>query len=325
MEAKKFGVAAGIGGALFCIFALVFVPSHHVFGLIASIVVGMAGGYLSYEFRDVLRAIPIALRLAWKGTEYVGRGALNFVLRILVSIKDHFAEPHPLFFQSLVLGAMIFIPFQIWLMPVDAAHPVLAITMSALFLAEAAFFGGIIIGAIAALGAQSAERKYWLLGEGLTGDAWQSALRRVEKLKSLGLTEAPLTHANLFRWQVKGMLVIIRFLSWTVWKYLAIGVAVGLAYVAISVFRASRFLPGFIIELLRLIHSQKRLVCAIYGTTGGIVNYYSFVSVSHTFAEKAMLVLCGGIFGAALGTAGREFVAKRVFRIPATEDRHNDE
>ena len=56
METKKIAVACFIGGVLCCAVALMFAPVYWWFGLIA----GMAGGYISYEFRKVLVAIPIA-------------------------------------------------------------------------------------------------------------------------------------------------------------------------------------------------------------------------------------------------------------------------
>jgi len=62
VETKKIAIACFVGGVLFCVAALLFSPTYWWLGLIA----GFAGGYISYEFRDVLKAIPVALQAAKK-------------------------------------------------------------------------------------------------------------------------------------------------------------------------------------------------------------------------------------------------------------------
>ncbi|MEK7089596.1 MAG: hypothetical protein AAB920_02140, partial [Patescibacteria group bacterium] len=56
METKKIALACFVGGALCATVALLVAPLYWWLGLI----VGFAGGYVAYEFREVLKAIPIA-------------------------------------------------------------------------------------------------------------------------------------------------------------------------------------------------------------------------------------------------------------------------
>lgn len=56
MERWKIAVACFIGGVLLGAVAFLLAPAYSWFGLLA----GIAGGYLSYEFREVLHAIPRA-------------------------------------------------------------------------------------------------------------------------------------------------------------------------------------------------------------------------------------------------------------------------
>jgi hypothetical protein len=315
MEARKFGFAAGIGGVLFCIFAIVFVPGHHTFGLIASIIAGMAGGYLSYEFRDVLRAIPTAWGAAWKGSRYVGRGLFTFFRNQLADIREYFSRPHPLLFQPLLVGTLLLSPVEIYFGRV--ADGPIWITLAFLYLVFGTFGAAVmVVMPLAFIGARFAEKKYWRPMDGQYGQGsysdWLAAKQKA------GLTEASITHANLFRWQVKGFGLVMKFLCWTMWKYIAIGTFFAVKYLALGIAMLI-FLPFlFVWKLIKLIHSTKRSVCAIYGTIGGVVSYLSFVAVANTLAEKTMLVLCGGIFGAALGIAGREVVAKRLLHMTAT-------
>jgi hypothetical protein len=59
METRKIAVSCFIGGVLCGAVAMLFAPAYWWLGLIA----GFAGGYISYEFKAVVQAIPEALEL----------------------------------------------------------------------------------------------------------------------------------------------------------------------------------------------------------------------------------------------------------------------
>ena len=59
-ETKKIGLACFIGGFLGSLVALLVAPTFWWLGLVA----GFATGYVSHEFRSVLRAIPTAWEVA---------------------------------------------------------------------------------------------------------------------------------------------------------------------------------------------------------------------------------------------------------------------
>ncbi|HEY0010591.1 MAG TPA: hypothetical protein VGB97_01600, partial [Candidatus Paceibacterota bacterium] len=76
--------ASGIGGALCAIVALAVSP--HLWWL--GILVGFAGGYVAFEFRDVLRAIPVA----FKASD--------------AAIGKFFSKRHPVLYPSLAVGVV---------------------------------------------------------------------------------------------------------------------------------------------------------------------------------------------------------------------------
>lgn len=71
----------------------------------------------------------------------------------------------------------------------------------------------------------------------------------------------------------------------------------------------------FLVHLFRIIHSQKRILCAVDGTLGGILICLWLASPSNTLFEKALLLVFGGLLGAVLGVANWEIVSKRILHV----------
>ena len=105
------------------------------------------------------------------------------------------------------------------------------------------------------------------------------------------------------------MLSIAKVFVWTIWKWLAIGAWISL-----------EFIGRFVRQLVRLIHSKKRVLCAVDGTLGGIVSYVWLSGFAGMAAERVLVVVFGGIIGAALGILNWELVSKRVYRIGVPTD-----
>lgn len=313
METKKIAVACFIGGALCCAVALIFTPTYWWFGLIA----GFAGGYISYEFREVRRAVPVAALRAAQEVRRVVPIALRAAQKsgtagwkdVIVKAKAWFSKPHPFFYPAAVITA----PFYLWVVyhyvvPEFVEGGVVGtflfvIMFSALILAfvEATWVILAPFALLAFIGAR-AERCYWwpfLL------PAYEAQIEEdVRDLEERGFRREPMTYLNALRWTVKGFCLTVMFFAWTLWKYLAIDVCEILC-----------FFGWFAWHLFKLIHSKKRVLCAIDGTLGGAVSYIWLASASMSFAEQAVFVVFGGLLGAAFGAANWEIVSKRILRV----------
>ena len=297
METRKIAVACFIGGALCCAVALMFAPVYWWFGLIA----GMAGGYVSYEFREVRKAIPIALRAA-------GRGSASAWDGLIASVKAWLSRPHPFFYPSTIVALPLWVRFigPTWVSEVLSGK--MPIAMTILFVGYGYAFLVImlfgLISILAMIGARVSERCYWvptMVASGSNQQKWSARMR--EK----GYREVPATYAHVLRWSVKGFGLTLKFFTWTLCKYLAIGMWATLC-----------FLGRFAWHLFKLIHSEKRVLCAIDGTLGGAASYIWFASSAMSFPEQTVFVIFGGLLGAAFGVANWEIVSKRILHMPAS-------
>ncbi len=305
MEIKKIAFACFIGGAFCCAVALLFAPVYWWFGLIA----GFAGGYISYEFREVRRAVPIALRAARKGSMSAWENTLT-------KAQVWFSRPHPFFYPSAIVVAPLFVWGSYYIVPwgvheLGEASLFLKIFITPIFFVEVAFCFFVLAWIVlvplftfAFIGARAGERCYWQPFV-MVGDKEVEA--HIQKLEEKGYREKRLTYLNVLRWMVIGLRITIFFFVWTMWKHFAIGA-----------WAILRFFARFIWHLFRLIHSEKRVLCAIDGTFGGAVSYIWLVSASMSFAEQAMLVIFGGLLGAAFGVANWEIVSKRILHVVPT-------
>lgn len=271
METKKIAVACFIGGALCCAAALMFAPVYWWFGLFA----GLAGGYVSHEFREFIQAIPVAWRTTKRDIVHVWNEASAWAKHILV---------HPCFglFILSVLIAIVF-RYNFFIESKEANVTSFNLWIASLILAVycvTAFFG-------------------FFITMGICTDK-NPDIARVE----LGIGYGKFTYTQCIKWTGKGIFQTIKFLSWIIWKYLAIGIVTGI-----------RFLGCFAWRLFKLIHSEKRLLCAIDGTLGGALSYIWLASAATSFAGHTVLVVFGGLIGAALGVVNWEIVSKRILHV----------
>ena len=113
-----------------------------------------------------------------------------------------------------------------------------------------------------------------------------------------GSKQVRLTYGNAIHYVVKGFGLIFLFFAWKMWKYLFIGIKHAGIFIA-------RFLKNFLI----LVHSSekhKRVFCAITGTLGGIAAFLWLAPSAETLVAKVMVVIFGGLLGAAFGVIMRE-------------------
>ncbi len=294
VETRKLAVALFIGTAIGLIVALFASPAFWWLGLLA----GFAGGYLSVEFRDVLGAIPLAFR-AVTGDRYK---------RALTHAKDWFARPHPFFYPALVLA----IPISILGVDMGAVLQYLSegktLWAAGGFLLWWFLFVGLVlvisfvILLLADLGVKS-EHSYWseiyILGSDATygpGDQ--------KELQAKGYRPQPITYGNLPRWIIRGLGVVV----WSV----TVAVTANVVNLMVDFLR---FSGRFTWKMVKLIHSEKRLLCGTDSAIAVGVSYILFAAGATTLVEQVVLVLFGGLLGAALGVANFELVSKRLLHV----------
>jgi hypothetical protein len=301
METKKIAVACFAGGALCCAVALVAAPVLWWLGILA----GFAGGYISYEFREVLRAIPVALRAARRGSAKAWDGAI-------AEAREFFSEPHPLIYPAVA----VMTPFYLWAMrflglelikPSPDGHVILfALSMFLVAFAAVALFFEMtlcVLGPLtllAFIGARFGEKRFWLPHLASSDDAEKTTKR----LEGKGLQSEPLTYRNVGRWIAKGSGLTVLFFVWTLWKHLVIASWNLLCY-----------LGRFAWHLVELIHSKERLLCGIDGAISGAIAYFLFATPHMSLVAKGATVFFGGLIGAALGVLNYEVVSKRILHV----------
>ena len=278
MEAKKIAIACFVGGALCVVVALMCAPMSPIFwclGLLA----GFAGGYLGYEFREMLRAIPIA----WRKSH---RGVSTWWTETDEEVREYFKKPHPegyCFFVILFITTLgLLITEGVKISPdlqFTPLHIFVSFTLSLFLLfycSLAALIPFLLIILFNLIGFKS--RKETLTVRDLLIDA------------------------------MRGIVLSIRFvalaLGWKVWKYLAIGIWLLLC-----------LLKRFGWEFFKLIHSKERVLCAIDGTIGGAIAFFCFASTSLTFPQQILVVFFGGLLGAVIGVLNYEIISKRVLHL----------
>jgi len=298
METRKIALACFIGGILCAVVALIFAPQYWTIGLLA----GFAGGYISYEFREVCKAIPIALRATREEI-------LKTFESEIAGVKVWLPKPHPFVYPSVIVSAPIYVWVMAGLLSEIHSSPfiVQCIMVCLLAVGVPVFFVGLIyvvtvpIFTLAFIGARAGKRCYWQPFITI-GDKELEA--HIQKLKGRGYREKPLTYLNVLRWFIIGLGVIALFFVWTLWKYLGIGFWLSL-----------KFIVRFGWQLFKLIHSQKRVLCAIDGTLGGAISYAWLYTTSSAPAGKIILVFSGGLLGAAFGILNWEIVSKRLLHV----------
>lgn len=295
METKKIAIACFIGGAICCAVALMVAPALWWLGMFA----GFAGGYVSYEFREVLRAIPVALRASGKGGSWAWKNLVE-------AVEEYIHKPHPFVYPA----ALIVTPFWYLLMgemipkfmnpavPVPILIEYLTPVFLIPFLLVASFIEMVCAVVLpmmlfAFIGARVGERSFW------TPCSYTD-------LEAKGLERKPLSYRNAYRWIAKGIGITALFFVWTLWKYLAIGM-----------WKMLCFFGRFGWHLFKLIHSHKRVLCGIDSALGGAMAYVWLQPTPYAVGEQVMLIVFGGLLGAAFGVVNWEIVSKRLLNVGA--------
>lgn len=119
------------------------------------------------------------------------------------------------------------------------------------------------------------------------------------KKQGQGNTYVEPTYQNIYRLMLRGLWICIYFVLWEMWI----------------------LAPKFLKNLFILIRSHKRVVYGIDCAIGVTLTYILLGSKAVTPGQQAMVVICGGIIGAAIGVLDYEIVSKRLLHlVPATNN-----
>ncbi len=287
MEAKKIGLACFVGGVVCALCALAFTPAYWWLGLIA----GFAGGYIAYEFREVLTTIPKAYRAAGTGGGVVGTALGNF-----------FTKKHPFIYLGLMIGiplgllncfGMVSSPRFATFLEIPAIGAVVCIFFLWLLLGFLLCVGFVVIGA------ENVEKVFLI--DCCPSDKQSGIAEYRAEMAEKSLIEIPTTYINVARLMVKGF-------GWFLWRAIRF-------FVWDIVCLIGRFLKYIFV----LIHSEKRLLCGVDGMLGGAVSYLYLAQGAMSLFQQAMVIFFGGLIGAALGIINWEIVSKRILHVDVSK------
>ena len=284
METKKIAVACFMGGIL-CV-SLALLVSPHLWGI--AILAGMAAGYLCYDLRDVLAAIPQACRKAYQEAPECWHTFLGVSGCVLAEMWAWFRKPHPFLCFGILLDLATFSPLlHLRILPDswDAEQWFAAAVLCT-------FYGVMcctIIYGLAALGAHFVETSFW-----------RTRLMALSPylLKAGGFKEKPVTYLNVLRWLLEGLFLVI--------PTVAIVLLAGICFFGI-------LRPLWL--TFKFVHCHERILCAIDGTLGGLLSLLLLHSYIGSFLDAGLVIIFGGLLGAAFGVINYEIVAKRLFHL----------
>ena len=182
-ERVKGALPRFIGGAIGGCVAALMDPTLWWLGMVA----GYAAGYVAYEFRAVLRALPIAARATWTGAPKALRAAGNFV-RVFASRE--FAFAHISFLAT-------FATIE-WLLP--SHYP---IVLHSFFFCIGLLVAALITGFMeffAEVGAMFVENTGWESRSEYSD--WYNSLYKTPP------THADITHLRALRWTIEGIIAL---------------------------------------------------------------------------------------------------------------------
>ncbi len=260
-----------------------------------ALMAGFAGGYVSYEFREFLRAIPRAFQLALEKVGPPTTQAWDSMITWLL-------RPHPFIYPGLLT-----VPFAApWVskefMTGGQTSSLTVYAVFGLILLEVFLAVNAIVLFLVFLGAREVEKKYWIPFFFGTDQEMFSEARLIRN----GYKEEQLTYVNAVRWMLEGVGLLLFWVGFLIWRYVFEALWNGIGILALSCY-----------YLFRFVHSEKRLLCGIDAALGGILSYWFLYSSSSTLGEWVVVVFCGGILGAVCGIVNWEIISKRILHVDA--------
>ncbi|HMJ85082.1 MAG TPA: hypothetical protein VK504_17995 [Vicinamibacterales bacterium] len=282
-------VIAGMLGAFACSSIAIWAHYHIGFGIVAGLIVG----YLAYDFRSVLTAIPVAFaefradlasfrRWLYYSDPFLGPATLAFVL-----FSAYIVRP---LFRSAFADMM------------NGSHPYVLQVLMVVFIFMTFIMGSVladVMTLIAGYGASRWENVTFYFGKeadgAMTKAGWNDDGRELKVV--------PKTYLSVFRWTLEGFASIASGLLWRIWPPIFGAVIKLIALLAVGLWK-----------LFLVVHRYERLLCAIDGTLGGVLSYRLFIRPERTFTQNALAVLFGMVLGAGWGVLNYEILSKHVLK-----------
>jgi hypothetical protein len=279
----KITLACFISGALGTVIGLLVRPSFCFLGTIA----GAVTGYLAYDFREVLKAIPEALQ----------RSNASFC-RGMDGLIAWRKQRHPLVYSSFIVAYIVAIQWGPSMFERDRlvlVHEIASLLAFLAFLGLVWFFAIVATFIVLAIG-------FELHGE-------EQATRR----KFFGVSKedsfiTPMTYGEFFKWVFAGCLSPLIVVGWLI--------------VHVIRFFLYDLWVKFVPALVRLVHSTERMCCGCYGALGGTIAFlYGIFLPDRTPMDVAFLAVFGGLLGVFGGTViGRKLLSRRSGMLPQRAD-----
>lgn len=280
MLSKVFG-ACFMGAVFGAIVALQLNPKFWWVGLL----VGALVGYVTYDIKAVVLAVPKASKFAFEYAVGNGHEAMSNAYKWL-------STPHPIAYTAFGITLPLFYGL---IRDLDMSESVSTPIALTIILMEMYVLASIVVGlllfVLAKFGAYL-ENVFWHpLACPEAEDDYKVELR------GYGMVEKPLTYINYWRWTVLGAISIVPYFCWALLDtFILPGIKLFLRITFL-------FVPLFVWQMFKLIHSDVRVLCACDAAIGAAVGYF--------YANP----LLGGVVGGTFGVLNYEVVSKRLLRL----------
>lgn len=293
------------GGTLLTLGFMIFAPT---LGLALSLGIGLplgaALGYFGYAFEQVLRAIPRAAAVA---APAVARAVPTALYAIGRGLRTFFGRPRPLFVLAGLLGFGI---FNILYLLAGRLPVWWYAVFVALYTTVVGFFAHHIMILLAL--ARRRNREYWRNRFGVSVRL---------------LIDGSLNLFVAMSWR-DGALLYVHAGTTLVW---CIAMAIGYTFFAIGwlAWNVPRAIGRFAVALMRFIHSDERVVCAVHVPVGAAATYLGLrlhlgadALARLAAPELAGAALFGGLLTLVVGLVSYQLIGLRVMKTsPATRRR----
>ena len=270
--------ACAIGGLVTVLAAIAVAPVLTWWLAVLALLAGFSGGYLSWEFREAIYAVPVVWKSLKKDLVQLSQPFIRGYNKMVEFLKD---GPHPFFWELILvmipLTAVNFFISRDIAVKYDGGFVSMVIfamvsfTLSVMFI----FYSFLIGYIITAVGASACNAD------------WLTTLKEGKEEKRRKWKEVLL-------WQVIG---IVLFIPYTLWK------VVGLFWL---------FLKKYFI----LIHSRERLLCGFDGLLGGLVfAVWVWSDPAMPAVQKALMVGCGAMLGGMFGFISYQFISIKWLKL----------
>jgi hypothetical protein len=305
----KIVIACFFGGALGLTVALLVTPALWYLGLLA----GFVAGYLGYEFRQTVAAIPRAWRAAGNGVQSGWDAIEGAWKRMAHAIESWLSIKHPFIYPAAMIAA-ISIGYSLWkICPLNfqirnnpdlialcimyAGIPPMA---CALFGMLSVCFSAVLV-LLAQVGARFAEKSFF--SHPLTIGTGRMARREYKKLRKEGYRYQSVTYASALRWMAKGLGIIIAFFSVIIWCCI-------LLFLVKLLVRFVKASPIFI----RRIHCHERFLCGIWSAVGVYAGWVWLAPDQSSLPGKIAAVAFSGVLASIIGVVEDRLFWKFVTR-----------